>query len=157
MAEAYLVTAGTYSEYHVIAGFSTKEKAEEYLSYWVAHGDLGQTWGSKEKPDARVESVPWDPPLRDLVDGRSLYRVRMKNDGEVKEITEQNLPVESPDEEIETSIDSWDHMYTYVRAKDEAHAIKIANERRVQMIANGELGDVRPERSEEEETEGGKE
>ena len=33
MNKVYVVTAGCYSDYHIVAVFSTKEKAEEYIAY----------------------------------------------------------------------------------------------------------------------------
>lgn len=33
MKKVYVVTAGCYSDYHIVAVFSTKEKAEEYIAY----------------------------------------------------------------------------------------------------------------------------
>jgi len=129
----YLVTEGEYSDYKFIALFSTAEKAQE----WIDFGGQGDT----------IEEMLLDPPEADLVMQLGLFPhwVRMTRDGATDLVTKgpatmrmdawqcedwyQNITREIGSNRV--------YMYGCVLARDDQHAVKIVNEKRVQLIASG--------------------
>lgn len=125
MTTIYLVTTGDYSDYHVLGAYSTKTKAERAQ-------DLYQAYDIEEY---ELDDMPDAPP------GLVYWRVEMDRDGNTQHIMRQSAPGEPPVMDWRPGfgkIGAQPYVAFSVWAKDEAHAIKIANERRTRLIADGE-------------------
>lgn len=134
MEKVYVVTNGEYSDFHIEAIFTTREKAEAFLN-------------SREKGDYdnwEMYEYPIDYPdfIADkIANGYRLFKVVMDRDGDTISIGEGNYS--DLEYEFRYGIDwNWHSGRTKfsanVFARNEQHAVKIANERRVQLIASGE-------------------
>ena len=139
MKSVWFVEQGSYSDYRVVGVFSTREKAD-----FVA-----KTINDREHyGDASVDERPLDPFVKELNAGLRMYTVIMSEDGTVERCEYDEERIE------ESSVRLWDRksapfykgkrgvvnaVTASVWARDDVHAIKIVNERRTQMIANGEL------------------
>lgn len=138
--KVYAIENGEYSDYHIVGVFSTRENAE----YACQHlRDGGQV-------------VEWelDPHIDDLHAGYVPFLVQMLKDGTV-ERTEQKeresftfsnedifgvkgiwRRTEAPAYRGDPNVQ--DCLLLHIWAKDLQHAIKICNEKRAQLIANGD-------------------
>lgn len=118
----YIVTSGRYSDYHICAVFSTKEKAEEYVQY---HGT-----------EHRIEEYGIDEEIKR--DVKLWYVIFGIKDGEVIEA----FPTEyMAEERCDTCIveESWHGeliIYFYVTSETYNKAIKIASERLAAIKSN---------------------
>ena len=126
--KVYVLEAGAYSGRHVVAVFSTKEKAEEVSR--KIDGDMYQ-----DEPTVTEYEV--DELAEEVRQGMESFYVRMNKSGTANV---EKVSLRKP----------WisyyhgygcqeDFIAAVVWAKDEAHAVKIVNERRVQAIAEGML------------------
>lgn len=117
--KVFVVTQGDYSDYHILAVFSTREKAEEYA----------------QAREAEIEEFELDamPTTGEL--GLAWYYVSMDRDGDTHWVAclKDNQFNNAPRTELGVN-----RMSVHVAAKSKEHAVKIANERRVQLIASGE-------------------
>jgi len=138
MKKVYAVNSGTYSDYRVNAIFSTRKLAKEFMQL-VPDDDYNE-----------IEEYQLDPNVPDLIRrGYSIWRVLMLRDGtteklERREISRYNVSnighciwerTKAPAFKCKGIPDALDST---VWAKTEKQAIKIVNEHRTQMIANGE-------------------
>jgi hypothetical protein len=116
-AKVYIVTTGEYSDYRVIAAYSTREGADRCVA--AAMG-------------SEVEEYDLDPFATELRDGWLMWEVRMTRNGHVTSAR----PVGGvPTVKWSLNFDVENRMYTSVIAKDREHAVKVATERRAQFIA----------------------
>lgn len=120
MPEAFMVTRGDYSDYRVLAVFSTREGAEKYAAYFPS-----DRWNP-----ASIEPIGLDEGEK-YPKGKLRYSIQFDCDGN------SQVNRQGPDDGQEDVRPYGDKktMVTYCWAKDEEHAAKIANERRVQVIA----------------------
>jgi hypothetical protein len=118
--KVYIVTAGSYSDYHIEAVFSEKEFAEKYVE--VAKGLLGSN-------DFGVEEWCLDLPEKEWV----LTSVHMSRDGEVKHVA-QDLDTNAV--EGFACFDYENNLVWYVRTRDKERAVKVVNEKRVIILAH---------------------
>ena len=138
MKKIYAVNAGCYSDYRIVALFSTTERAQEFMAA-VPDGDYNE-----------LEEFELDPNTADLIRrGYSIWTVHMLRDGDTERVT-RNKPeiyeVTSVGHQIwrRTQASAYagrgipDILTSTVWAKSEAQAVKIVNEHRAQMIASGE-------------------
>jgi len=139
MKKIYIVTKGTYSDYSIVSVFSTKEKAEKFMEAFPDDREYGgYNWIETYKLD------PGEPQL--LNNGYSVWMIHMYHNGEtplIKKIDNpnswdykniNNLSIYRPC--FNTQKYKAKYLEIRVLAKDEKHAIKIVNEKRVQLIAN---------------------
>jgi hypothetical protein len=123
MKKLYVVTSGEYSDYEISAIFDTKELAEKYIDSF----SLGYY------TEMRIEEYDLNPNKAALKKGHKAYFVRMDKDGNTKEIN-----ILDCDYGFDDGI-SYTHdqklMNVHCFAKDEKHAIKITNEKRIQVLA----------------------
>jgi len=129
----YLVVSGEYSDYTVHAGFTNESRANEYKDAICADD---------------VEAMELDPP-DDLIrypKGYGAWVVWMHKDGncensprrtDIRNLNDTSLRV--------THAHATSGYVFYVVAANMEHAVKIANEKRVQMIANNEWIDSYPD------------
>lgn len=129
MTKIYAIFDGDYSDYHHVASFSTKEKADAFS---IAL-DLG--------PD-QWEEIELDNPLANFVNsGLALWSILMKRDGTVtyaesKKIRDYNFEERSYVTQPGLR-DRERYLDVYCFARDKEHAIKIAGEKRTQSILQG--------------------
>ena len=119
----YVVTNGDYSDYHVCCICSTKEKAERAKLLYKASN--------------KYYEVILDD-FKNIPEGLLPFKVIMDKEGN------------SETEEVSISCFGNGDVFKYydetntpkigfnVFAKDEKHAVKIANEKRIQLIANND-------------------
>jgi hypothetical protein len=152
----YLVTDGDYSDRHVDSVFSTKEAAQKWIETLV--------------PDGEIEEFELDPDIArfNIPPGMKPFRVCMDRNGDNAEARHLGACGEVPDPCEIYRKGKWEihilkeykkagfteTIQTFMFARDEKHAIKIANERRTGLIASGEWGrEVQKQKKEHEEWE----
>lgn len=142
--KVYVVEEGCYSDSWVIGVFSDIKTAKEYEEkyqdiYWSEHE-------IDEHPDTKSLST-----IRDK-NGLIPYAVFMFRDGELLNIRMDHYTPLIRGEGDHNKFDRkefWEtdkkfyktYLETHVLARNEKHAIKIANDRRTMLIANGEWPD----------------
>lgn len=114
----YVCTDGCYSDYSIRAVFDNKGLAETFA----------------ERFSCTVEEWPLNPHAKGIKKGHSPYFVRITRDGEATEVREECSGYGFSGAETH-SFDWQKNMCTHCFAKDETHAVKIANERRAAIIA----------------------
>jgi len=127
MAKVYIVTSGSYSDYHINAVFSTEELAQGYIDRWGTSDYDIEEWDlDNPNPFERV--------------GKDYYYVAIRKDGDILDGAKK-MPPSAQDESIIPAVygTTMPWMVVYCWATDEKHAIKIANEKRTQAIAEGKL------------------
>jgi hypothetical protein len=130
MGKVYVVTAGVYSDYHILAVFSNRESAEKYK----------EKYEKNVREDARIEEYMLDSPEDEWI----VTTVAMDKEGNVIDV------VKSENTEPEKiGFQGFEHLYggkeiTYfqwgVVTDDEKRAIKVANEKRAIILANNLWG-----------------
>lgn len=140
MKTIYAVNSGSYSDYRIDALFSSKKLAEDFMST-VKNNDYNG-----------IEEYQLDPPSVDLIRrGYSVWRVHMLKDGTTERI--ERTDNEKYDISGAGGHEIWartkapvykgkgipDILTSSVWAKTEKQAVKIVNEKRVQMIATGKF------------------
>jgi hypothetical protein len=124
MTKVYVVTEGSYSEYHIISVFSTRELADKFAALY----------------DADVEEYELDKHEMQAREGLAVYKVWMSRDGgssnyrsDEYQPGEYELIVISGGRNERTI-----NLVGSVLATSAEHAVKIVNEKRAQLIASGE-------------------
>jgi hypothetical protein len=134
--KVYLVSTGHYSDYSIDAVFDTRELAEMYVRTYPGNGK----WDVPEIEEYDLN--PHEPTIRL---GLVAHRIVMGRDGTTNHI-ETASRGGHPDEPETFISGPWKGLgrdepatlVVHVLARNEQHAVKIANERRVQMIAMNE-------------------
>lgn len=116
----YMVTDGDCSDYCVRGIYSTPEKAEWAKKLYAAKNDIDEI---------EVDALPDAPP------GMLWYFVKMDVAGNSPDVRRVNAGYAGQDKWAPCGDNK--HVAFYQWAEDEQHAVKIANERRAQLIANG--------------------
>lgn len=128
----YLVTQGDYSDYHICGAYSTMELAEQAA---LAYG-----------PETNIEEHVLDV-MPALPHGMYVFVVTMGRDGDTHSVFRMDSTLPGDYYQIEwgeqrhpcghwrPSRPKGDNIDFTMFARDETHAIKIANERRAQLIA----------------------
>lgn len=128
MKKVWLVEYGDYSDYHVVGVFSSEENAQKVVTR------LGDC-------DGTIREWVLDPGVEELNQGLSLWAITMAANGDTTHCALCTY-------DLESFMTTWKarppHTYTdflnmRVWAEDKVHAIKIVNERRIAMLASGEL------------------
>jgi hypothetical protein len=133
MKKVYAVNSGSYSDYRVNAMFSSKKLAKEFMQ------------SIPKEYFNNIEEYELDPPVSDLVKrGYVLWSVSMLRDGTTEKVEKTDINVYSLEcdhiiwkRSKDRSLKKPDVLISTVWAKTEKQAIKIVNEQRTQMIANG--------------------
>lgn len=131
MKEVFIVTSGDYSDYHICGVFDSKVLAQKYIDSFA------------EDMFTKYKIEVWDlnPRERELNDGYSCYYVSMNKDGSVEDhVRKTNYDWGTDKPFFRKGKQSF---YARLYAKDEAHAIKIMNEKRTIALANNTWGDER--------------
>lgn len=128
----YLVTSGSYSDYGVRGVYSTRANAER------AMGDE-RTRSRRDFND--VEEFELDQGVTRLDAGLTPFSVSMLRTGD-DAVADVTAPVGTPEGD-RGRLSDWHNgaaapaFYVFVWARDERHAIKIANEKRIALLATG--------------------
>jgi len=143
MKTVWIIEQGSYSDYRVVGIFSSKENAEQVCE----RVNQGETY-----EQATIAEWPLNPGVEAINKGLVPFLVWMLIDG----TTERCEQLERGGDDFRWTMTDelrvWrrseapayrgknvqDCLMGRVFAKDSAHAVKIVNERRTQMIANGE-------------------
>jgi hypothetical protein len=134
----WVVEEGEYSDYRVVGVFSSEANAKQVA----------------ELVGGEVAEWPVDPNIAELNQGLHIYFVQMRRDGTVDRCEHQKIDAYGL---TGIGVTMWrrsqapayrgqnmpDVMHAKVWAKDEQHAIKIANEHRAEWIASGKWGSDR--------------
>jgi hypothetical protein len=129
MSKIYLVTEGDYSDYHVCGVFSTKENAQKYIDHFGSSGGAGNS----NDPD--IEEFELDSDI-ELFNTHKPYFIKMLRDGTVKAAYEEGINDFVWRNAVDGEVNYQQYiMTTHVLATSMEHAIKVANERRTQLIA----------------------
>ena len=140
MKSIWVIEKGSYSDYRVVGVYSTKEGAELVCA---------RINGEESYALAVVSEWPLDPGVKAINQGWSPFVVHMLRDGTTErvwmdardfEYALNDQPTiwrrsEAPAYQGKNILDC---LTARVFAKDSQHAIKIVNEYRTRMIANGE-------------------
>ena len=122
MAKVYMVTDGSYSDYRVLGIYSTKAKAEKAKVLFNADNDIDPI---------EMDATPEVPP------GMLRWVVEIDRNGNVHVVSRENCDYPMDRASVWKPFDS---DVTYLRAalwaKDEEHAVKVANEWRTRIVAN---------------------
>lgn len=121
MTKVYLVTDGAYSDYRVLGIFSTRARANRAKTLYNAYNDIDVI---------ELDEVPNKP--RGLLP----YGVRIRYENS-DVIGVDRMSVERFDTGWIYFTYHTQHFSFHVWAKNEEHAIKIAAEKRAQVLANG--------------------
>ena len=122
MTTVYVVTEGSYSDYHIIGVFSEESVAEQ----------LAERWGCDVK-EYELDS------LAQLIE-KPMYGITMLRDGAIIHAGKSNHFIE-PSAALRHRwyAGQWQIILCITCfANDEQHAAKIANEKRTQFVASGE-------------------
>ena len=132
MKTIYVVTSGEYSDYGIDSIFDTKELAEKYIASFNKGG-----WNEMD-----IEEWCLNPNEEELKEGKKAYRIRMDKEGNATEIEWADSAFGFKDEMGDGVSFTYNNklMNCYCFAKDDKHAVKIANERRVQYLAANSWG-----------------
>jgi len=130
MKTVYILTEGDYSDYHIIGVYSTRELAQEAADAGFVRVSVYSDYDIEEH-NLDENSPPF---------GMKCWRVRMLRNGDTLGDVERGDiggHGSMSDYIILTSRRKLtDEAYFFMWARDEKHAVKIANERRAQLIAN---------------------
>ena len=116
----YVVSTGQYSDWNIAGIFDSKELAEKFISsFYECFND--------------IQEYTLNPCEKELQESQKLYCVQIEKSGDIKEIT-QNVSTFSLQHPIWFPYDA-NFLEVNCFADDEQHAIKIANEKRIQVLA----------------------
>ena len=118
--QIFVVTQGDYSDYHIIGIFNSFEKAEIYHQTFKKNDDINP-----------IEEHNLNPYQYELKNGYKSYTIEMKRNGDIVKITKLS-GLQTTEPYVTYNRQSMIHICV---AKDEKHAIKIANEKRAILIA----------------------
>lgn len=113
----YLVTSGTYSDYNVRGIYSTEEKAQEAKELFAADNYIEKIV---------IDEIPPHP------EGMFLFSVRMDKDGECSK--SEICDIGYQEVGWRPYGDGFNVLF-HLFARDKEHAIKIANEKRIELLA----------------------
>ena len=146
-ATVYVVTEGSYSDYHIVCLWSTREKAQAYIDACKATNQ----WNDKTIEEYSIDPQGHLLALDAVRTGLKRYNVHMWRDGTAKWLAEcyqAYTPEPAEPLRVRGEKAEWvgpgDDDYKYwgrlllsgqVWARDEQHALKIANEHRAMLIA----------------------
>jgi hypothetical protein len=110
----WVIEDGDYSDYRVLGVFTSKENADTVQK--VSGGNVSE-W-------------PVNPSLDEINTGRKVYDVKIDRYGNTSSVSISREWVAASERYFEGWLKVW--------AKDEKHAVKVANELRLLLIAQGE-------------------
>ncbi len=131
--KVYMVTSGEYSDYGVCGIFSTKEKAEKYIKFMLR--DSEHRWNEFND----IEEIELDSYEELINSNDNIYHGYMNEEGnQIRDITINNDMFELANSFAIGNDERYGglFMHYYVRADSPEKAVKIANDKRAQIISN---------------------
>lgn len=129
MGKVYIVTTGRYSDYSIIAVFDSMELAQAFID----SNDFGSDIND-------IEEYELNPNKTDLAAGRKGFEIEMNKDGTTICCNMNRSYSHKPN----NIYFRFNLMCLDCYADDDQHAIKIANEKRVQILALNRWGEENP-------------
>lgn len=132
MNKVFVVTSGTYSDYSIDSIFTTIELAQSFIDIFK------DEWNTME-----IEEWDLDPNKNHLNQKRKPYFLSINKNGDVSDLelsdNAYGFKQDMPQAEISYTRDlEWMNIRCF--ADDENHAVKIAGEKRAQILANNSWG-----------------
>lgn len=122
MAKVYVITAGSYSDYHICAVSLDPQKAEVLAKFYTKHG----------YDEAGVEEYDADYEYDRIESGCQMYIVTFDKQGDVEHLAPAGTNTRE-------NVFSWgEGVMAEVWAKDAKSAVKIAAEKRAMYLAEKE-------------------
>ena len=124
----YLVSKGDYSDYHIVSVFSTKELAELYVSKFsklISRYD-----------EFSIEEYDIDSFATELIN-KFPFIIAIDKEGNTTNVTNFYWDFEDGKSDLSLAKSGDENLTLYVHcfADDEKHAIKIASEKRFEILA----------------------
>lgn len=131
MSKIYVVTDGCNDDYHICGVFDSADKANRFVD----------VFGGEKPSDMDVEEFDLNPELPNYVEGMKCWRVDIRKDGSVQRcyLGGDYDAILSDSKTMPRFNYEWS-LIVYCLAMDAQHAIKIANERRVAIVATNAWG-----------------
>ena len=127
MASVYLVTAGEYSDYHIIGAFSTEELAEKWIERYDESAGIEEYEVDELQPTLRPEYAPYHVEI--LMETADVVKVEKKEDSYAgTDVETSSWLIGKHNQFKRLTVECW--------AKSEEHAAKIAMEQRSIRLAN---------------------
>jgi hypothetical protein len=126
MTTIYVVTQGEYSDYRIVAVYDTKDAAEYHAEHLL---------GEWKPEDVWVEEYELNPQRAIINDKLLPLMVTMTREGDTSHIEKCDVE-DASNGCVNLGCHGSDGRF-YVLARNEQHAVKIANERRTRLIADG--------------------
>jgi hypothetical protein len=127
ITSVWAIEEGSYSDYHIAGVFSSRKNAEAMAAFMS---------------DANIVEWQIDPFIDKLNKGLVIYEIEMRYNGNVEELQrmERGSSYELDSLELGNRLHVFDNIIKgAVWARDEKHAVKIANEFRTRAIAEGKM------------------
>lgn len=125
----YVVETGMYSDTHIVGVFTSVENAQSIIDYI----NKNEEWPE----EYRIKPMQLDPAINELNAGLRMYNISMLENGDT-----ESVHVRDKDDIVMNNwrVMKWPNsnkirLFVTVWAIDDKHAVKIANERRTQLIA----------------------
>lgn len=138
MSSIWAIEQGSYSDYHVVGVFDSKEAADKFCALLNVDEkyDLGE-----------VVEWPLNPHMDEINAGLQQFQVCMDYNGDIERIKETGVGSYQSELRIwrRTTVPNYrrqkvnDAVHGHVWAKDITHAVKITNEFRAQCIAENKM------------------
>lgn len=135
----YIVFRGSYSDRRTAAVYADRQSAENYIQNAIGR----KPDGTQEDDDFDIEEWEVNHGECELLTDRAVWRVDMAKTGETIYLGRESNGHETEDEfhrnyRSATGFDETLKLICYCVAKDDKHAVKIANEKRLMYIANNQ-------------------
>lgn len=118
----FVVTTGTFDDFELCGIYSSKPIAEWAQQLYAAENKI---------KELELDHLPEAP------EGMLFFKVALDRDGNVKQLFHENAELFNRTREIAPYGDG-KHMSFDIWATDEDHALAIANERRISLLASGQ-------------------
>ena len=130
MSSIFVIEQGSYSDYHVVGVYSSKQNAEKAILHIESNYD---------KPS--IAEWPLDPNVEQINQGLMLWMVRMAKDGASSNAERQksSYSIGTTSKYQFPHFDARGRLMAEIWAESSEAAIKIMSERRRQAIAEGKL------------------
>ena len=127
MNKIYVVTLGEYSDYRICGVFNLENLAQKFID----------SFG--ERNTMNIEEYTLNPYSIEISKDYKPFFIKMTSEGECTQVN-----IENNFNSLDTcyGFDNKKQLYCSVFAKDEKHAIKIVNEKRIQILAANTWGKV---------------
>ena len=135
MKKVYVVTSGSYSDYGIDAIFDTKELAQSFIDSFKddSYNDFNG-----------IDEWDLNPNELDLKANRKPFSLRMDIEGNTFELEQSSSSYGHKNGTDLSFTYKKDLMNVKCFADDEIHAVKIANEKRIQILALNRWGQDNP-------------